>query len=327
VSLQAKKYQKGDEEADALIRQLQTGVVPEQSAIQTEDVPDASTQDEQIVPPVEIPASNAVTDPAPVPQDADEISKLKDQLAAAEQRYRTLQGMMEKVTGDNRELQGTIRDLTEKLQAFMDSQTRTVEEPAKPLVTDKDEEAFGADLVDLVRRAAQETVQSTIGDIEGKVSGKVDEVSNRVAQVAESVAQTALERFQNRLTEIVPDWKEINVDPKFSAWLGHYGLEALNAAYAKGDVAGTAHFFSNWKEITGKQPTEPPAAPPSAKLEELVAPGKTKAATPIQQPKTYTIADWNDAYERNRRGKLSDADLQAFEKEFFKAQHEGRVIA
>jgi uncharacterized phage infection (PIP) family protein YhgE len=327
MSLQAKKYQKGDEEADELIRRMQTGVVPEQPAIQPEANPDDNTPGEQDAVPVEIPAEPNVAAPVPALQDTDETSKLKDQLAASEHRYRTLQGMMEKVTEDNRELRGTVRDLTEKLQAFLESQQRKAEETPKSLVTDKDEEAFGSDLVDLVRRAAKETLQSTISDIDGKLSGKVDEVSNRMNQVAQTVAETAQERFESSLAGVVADWREINLDPNFSVWLGTYGLKALNEAYANADVAGTAQFFTNYKLATGKQEAEtPPPAPPSSKLEGFVAPGKTKAASPIPQPKTYTIADWNDAFELNRRGKLSDADLETFEKEFNKAQREGRVV-
>lgn len=324
MSLQARKYQQGDEEANELIRQLQTGATEQQTANDVVN-PDGSIQGEQDAVPVATPAEPNAAEPVPAPEATDEVSKLKDQLAASEHRYRTLQGMMDKVTEDNRELRGTIRDLSEKLQAFMDSQ-RQPEAPAKTLVTPKDEEAFGSDLIDLVRRAAQETVQSTVGDIEGKVAGKVDEVSSRVQQVADTVAKTAQERFEASLTSAVSDWREINLDPKFSAWLGSYGLKALNEAYGNGDVEGTAHFFANYKLFTGKQTAETPAAPPpSAKLEEMVAPGKTKSGVPVSTPKMYTIADWDNAFELNRRGKLSDADLQTFEKEFFKAQQEGRV--
>jgi hypothetical protein len=328
MSLQATKYQKDDEAADELIRKLQTGGVPEQPAIQSDAGPDANIQGEQDAPPVEIPADQNAAAPVPAPEATDETSKLKDQLAASEHRYRTLQGMMEKVTEDNRELRGTVRDLTEKLQAFLDSQQRKPEVPPATLVTDKDEEAFGSDLVDLVRRAAKETLQSTISDIDGKLTGKMDEVSNRVNQVTQTVAEAAQERFESGLTGVVADWREINLDQNFSAWLGLYGLKALNEAYANGDVAGTAQFFTNYKLATGKQEAAtPPLAPPSAKLEDFVAPGKTKASTPIQQPQLYTIADWNNAFELNRRGKLSDADLETFEKEFNRAQREGRVAA
>jgi hypothetical protein len=324
-SLQAKRYEQGDEEANELIRKLQTGQMPEQQPENEDVLPDDTTQGEQDAPPVEIPVEQNATDAPPVSQAEEENSKLKDQLAAAEQRYRTLQGMMERLTEDNRELRGTIRDLSEKLQVFVDSQAKPKEAPVKTLVTEKDEEAFGSDLIDLARRVAQETVQNTVGDIEGKVAGKVDEVSNRAQQVAESVAALAQERFEAKLTLAAPDWREINVDPQFSAFLGPWGLEALNKAYASGDVEGTALFFTNYVQFTGKREVTPSAPPASAKLENLVAPEKTKAGAPIQQAKTYTIADWNDKFEQNRRGKLSDADLDAFEKEFFKAQQEGRV--
>lgn len=325
-SLQAVKYKKDDEEADELIRKLQTGQAPEQQPVEPAE-PDVQPQGEQNAEPVATPAEPNAADPVPANQNTDEVSKLKDQLAQSEHRYRTLQGMMDKTSDSNRELRQAVQALTEQLTKL---QSAPAPEPAKEarLVTDKDEEAFGSDLVDFVRRAAKDTLQSEKGDLHGRVDTVVAEVSKRVDALGEVVAQTATERFDTALTKAVADWQEINLDPQFSEFLGPYGLKALNEAYGNRDVEGTAKFFRDYKVITGKHVTAPAEPPASQKLESLIAPSKTKSASPAPASKpTFTTADWESAFELNRRGKLSDADLETFEKEFFKAQQEGRVIA
>ena len=320
MALQA-KLKKMDEAADAMIRGQQTAVTeqPVVEPVATPDVPVVVQQPE----PVETPVEPVEVTPAATPQADGKVQQMEAALAQAEQRFRTLQGMMDKERETNENLRTLVNQLTQQVNALTESTKAPVKEEPK-LVTKADEEAFGADLVDLVRRATLEIVQGRMDGLTTTVDSKLGEVNGKVSEIGKVVAKSAAEKFDEALTAAVSDWRQINLDPTFSEWLTPYGLRALNDAYQNQDVEATAKFFNDYKVLTGKQQQQAPA--PAASLDSLVTPGKPKAsATQPPAQRTFSPADFVKASNDLRQRKISQADFDAFEREYFKAQSEGRI--
>lgn len=255
-----------------------------------------------------------------------ELDKLREELSTSEQRYRTLTGMIEARNRENDSLRALVAQLTQSVEQLKASaQTQPA---AAPLVSSADEEAFGGDLIDVMRRVAQETAAKELAKLKGEVGANIEQLNRQVNTVAEATVTSAVERFESKLDSAVPNWREINLEPGFTAWLNEYGmLEPLNAAYSNMDLAKTAKFFNGYLKFTGAARTAPVKPTTAASAANFVAPGKSKATpAPADTPtgKIWTAADINRLYEDHRTGRLTPEKFQSLEADLFKAQSEGR---
>lgn len=317
MALQA-RLKKLDAEADEMIKAQHTGQ-QEPEPVAEPEVAAEPVIEQPVEQPTEVEAAQPAGEPQPAAAPVDESAQLRDALAKSEQRYRSLQGMFDKSRDEIESLKQMVKQLSE---------AQPKPEPAKApkFVTEKDEESYGSDMIDLIRRAAQEIVEAKFGSLDGRFA----EVDQRVKQVGDVVHRSAAERFDDDLTTKVPDWQEINVDPAFTDWLGPYGLQGLRAAYQALDVAGTAKFFNDYKKLNAPAAPEPTAEPASKKLETMQAPGKAKTnASTSQQPKgkVWTKADINKLDADYRRGKISAERYAELDADLTKAYLEGRVEA
>lgn len=241
------------------------------------------------------------------------VSSLTTELGTADQRYRTLQGMLE---AGNQE----IKSLRAIIAALGTAPPAKAAEPVA--VSDKDKETFGEDLIDLVVRIVRQ-----------EVAPMITEVDTRVTSVASVAANSATRQFDTELAEIVPDWEVINDSSEFVAWLGKYQLQALNAAYAAYDLQGTAKFFLDFKRLTAPPvdtaPAPAAAAPVVDKLAHLTSPAKSKAAPPKLDTngKIWSGADVAKLYRDHADKKLTTAEFNKLEADLFAAQRTGRIAA
>lgn len=255
------------------------------------------------------------------------------------QRWRTQQGI---VASLNQKLQVSEQRVSqlEQLIASMSAP------PAQPevkerLITDQDREAFGEDMVDFAKRAAQEATTPLLAHIQQleRELSKFRNVVPMVQNVHNAQVESREERFLSQLSSRVSDWERIDVDPNFLRWLTTadpmtgitrqtYLLDARRAL----DVDRVVNIITSWKEQSGGAPA--PAArskpnPASSELERQVAPGRSMAAAPAPKAegKTYTRADVSKFYDDVRRGvyKGRDAERIAAEQDIFVAQREGRL--
>jgi hypothetical protein len=307
------KQQQMEADADRMIQELQT--------VDTEQTPvvgaDADTQlveqntDQGAVSTESIASSE--------PDNTDELVRLRADLDKSEQRYRTLAGMIDKRNSENDSLRALVAQLTQSVEQLKTAQPQT---PVAPLVSPADEEAFGSDLIDAMRRVARSELES----VQGKLGADIERLHKQVDTVAEVTVQSAKDKFEDKLTFAVPDWREINLDDGFIAWLNEYGmLEALNTAYTNADLTRTAKYFTGYKKFTGT-PVAPSVSAPAAKAEDFVAPGKSKATPQPREDsgKIWTPADVTKLYADQKSGKLTEGKFQALEADLFKAQSENR---
>ena len=287
------------------------------------------------------------SEPEPEKQSQEPVSvetpKPTEEDATWKQRYLSLQGQYNSQVPT---LQQQVRQLTDSMDQL---QVKLKEQKAEPqsepepsqLVTNKDVEAFGEDLVDLARRIAKEEFgrreSKYIKQIEA-LEGQLTKAEGQVGEVVQSQAKTAQDRFFENLNSTLPTWEAIQATDDCQTWLATRipGSQAtwndalLNAA-GRQDVSAVKEVFDTFFERY-------PAHNPSAKkqqqsnarqeLNRQVAPGKSTASTPSSQNgRIYTSADY--IAESNRIVRLSqqgkhDQAMQ-LQTELDAAQTEGRI--
>ena len=324
---------KAGEEADTLITSLnQPPKVEDQAgtddAIAVEDIDTTEAVAAAASPP-------AAPEPAP---DVPALSELKRQLDAAEQRWKVLQGMIDKKDDELEQMR--------ILFAQMGNATAAAEPtaPAAELITAQDRTDFG-DIPVLVQRMATQIATTIatkiVSDELAKFKPTMDKLEVGVATANKQVGDTAYEQFTARLADKVEDWETLNTNPGFLAWLdkidefaGVSRLTLIRDAFSHLNVGRVAKFFSAYKDEAGigapaAAAAEP--APPPADVRKFVAPGKSKA-TPGKvdngaNTKQWSRADISKLYDDKMKGRISQTQFEEQERDLFKAQHEGRVAA
>jgi hypothetical protein len=76
-------------------------------------------------------------------------------------------------------------------------------------VTDADVQTYGAELIDFVQRAAKDAV-----------APEVEQVRSQVRQTQQRVTQTSQQAMYASLDEGLPEWRSVNINPRFKVWCG-----------------------------------------------------------------------------------------------------------
>ncbi len=294
----------------------------------------APTQVVQTDPP---PAANAGPDPAPTPESAatTPAAPVDPEQDNWRQRYETMRGkyeaevprMMEQMRLQTAQLQ----QLTTQLDSLRQAPPAPAQ-PEQPLVTRKDEDTFGADLVDMARRVSREEARD-LGKRLEKIEAILKNVApkvERVKQVEAEVAQSREDRFWSEIEKEVSDWQEINSDQRWLSWLKEYDpiagqprQQSLAVAQSALDFRRVIGMFKLFKStITPAQP----AGKPKTELARQVAPARNATATAAPQAqRTYTGADYAHWHDPRRANDSDVAEVAAMKAELDKAYVEGRI--
>lgn len=281
------------------------------------------------------PVGQAPSEPTPVPPTPP-APPTDDQWR---HRYLTLEG---KYKAEVPRLHQQVKDLSAQLAeaiAKIETVTTRTPEPPKartPLVTDKDAETYGSDLLDLIKRQAQEM----FADREAELLKTIDRVvadnealKQKFATVTKSQEATGQQVYLSKLTQLVPDWETINADPAFLTWLGEVeGLSGmprqafLDDAFSAADANRTAAIFNAFKSTRPAAPV-----PPRSDVQRQVTPGKSKSvpATPANDTRQWTHSEIDQFYTDVRSGKYRGKVEEAarIEAEIDLAVAQGRVRA
>ena len=254
-------------------------------------------------------------------------------------RWRSLQGISNAQTERIRNMEQLIATM----QAAPAPQQQ-VEQPQSKLITPKDEDDFGSDMVDFARRVTREEmtpVMQALSQMQRQIE-QLGTLAPAVQQVATTQAATAEEKFFAQLESAVPDWARVNDNPQFHEWLltpddmtgitrQTYLADARNSL----DLRRVVSVFNTWKRETGVAPSAAPQQKSTqqsnvSRLERQVAPGRTNAATAAPAPKAeklWTGADIAKFYDDRRNGKFKgrEAEANATERDIFLAQRDGRI--
>lgn len=261
-----------------------------------------------------------------------------------EQRYRTLQGMYNadtaRLRAENQQLANRITHFEQLLSSLsaapaVSHSAATVEK----LVTDKDLEEYG-DSIDVMRRVTKEETAAAlrrVAELEQMVRQMQANVLPRVEQVVQRQAVTAEQAFWSELSAIVPNWRDVNADNTFHAWLlevdpltGLTRQSYLDDAQRSLDARRVATFFSMWQDLNGQSVAQSPRSAAS-QLEKQVAPGRSRGSSPSasNQPKTYSPKDIAKFFADVRKGVYQgrEAERDRIERDIFAAQRENRIVA
>lgn len=287
--------------------------------------------------------------PAPAPAPEPPAAAPAPQPDNWEHRYHAMRGRHDQALGTIGSMQQQMSELGDELmrtqQALALLQSGAQQPALRPgqppnsshkLVTDKDREVYGEELLDVVARVARDAV-----------APEIDQTQQQVRQVGQRVTQTATQNLYADLAREVPDWREVNVNPRFKVWChqpdvysGALRGALLNAAFKAANAPRVAAFFKGFlaeEQATGNAPQpqtatgEIPLRQPAVSMGTLVAPGRAKPAggdqTPSADKPVYTHTQIAAFYNDVRRGAYAgrDNDKMLREKDIFAAQLEGRV--
>jgi hypothetical protein len=296
-------------------------------------------------PPAPTPEPQPAPAPAPAPPPA------QDEGSLWKQRFLSLQGMFNTQVPA---LQKQVKDLTadlakakETIESLGRATTAAPQEGA--LVTDSDVQAFGGDLVDMVRRAVREQTAKLQAHYEpqiAKLTAELKAATDNVGHVVQATEETAQESFFTKLDGRIPGWEQIQASQEAQTFLAsrvpgtrNTWNDLLTGAANNRDLNGVVEIFEAlFAQHPTLNPTSPPAQPPAqsnaarAELERQVAPPKTGSAgasPPTQAKRTYSQKEYADESMKVVRLVQSGQEKAALalEAELDAALKEGRVIA
>ena len=271
------------------------------------------------------------SNPAPTPQ-----SEVDD---GFKKKYDALSG---KYNAEVPRLHNQLKAQAEALQKLTDEldalKTKPVE-PPKPkevLVTSKDEETFGSDLIDVARRIAKDEISvlmDRFSALERAVAG-IAKIPEQVQRIESRQVQSAEEQFWGQINTEIPDWSEVDANPEWIEFLGQKApfsvrpyRELALEAIAAGDVASIVELVKVWKDQAGITQAQVQKDKISQELQSQTQPGKQRAAPPVNQDKgrTWTGEEYQAAFDPRLIRTLSQAEVDKLQAEAEQAYVEGRV--
>lgn len=277
------------------------------------------------------------------------VTVSKEDYDKLEQRYRTLQGMhvadVNRLRSEVSARDAALQDLEDRL-VELEKSAKPTAAPAAKYVTKEDEEEYG-DTVAMVRRAAREEAEAVaaareaeylerIAQLEAQQGHIRNTVVPKIEDLTKQQAEQVKAEFWGAINTQVPDWREVNDNADFKAWLlaedpitGANRQQFLSQARNNYDASRVIRFFNEWKRTAAGGQTPASTGTTQADLERLVAPGASKGTSaPVQQEKKqWTRADVTKFYNDVNSGKYANrAEEKAkIEADLFLGMSEGRV--
>lgn len=311
-----RKVQEAADRAEALHKQVyETQPDGEPQPAPTETPDPAPTGDP-------VPDAQGVTPPSADTAAAPPTGELPDQQKKDdpwEQRYKVIEGKyraeVPRLNADNRELKQQLDALKNELELL---KSRGTKEPSS-LISAEDREKYGDDLLDVIKRAAQDQVSAK--DVE------IAELKRHLESVTTTTTKNAEVSFFDQLGNLVPDWVTVNGDDQFLKWLDEYDeftgrtrQDLLSEAEQARDANRVARFFASWKANQNASATNS-----QRQLEAQVAPDSKRANTPPAGKRTFSRREIADFYAAARRGEVGAKEMIAMESDIHAATLDGRI--
>ena len=247
-------------------------------------------------------------------------------------RYIALKG---KYDAEVPRLHADVREFKAQLDSLRKAaETKPVETKkpavAEKLVTDADIQAFGEDLIEVQRKVAREVAAEFRDELDA-MRVENDKLREQLNTTGSQVSEAS---FEQRLYRMVPDFQDVNADPRWVNWLNEVDplLRAprktvAQEAFNRADAEAVAHYVGMFKSsITPVEPVNDKAS----ELEKQIQPKRSASNVPVsQQAKTYTDSQiqkmFQKSVELSSRGQREEA--MKLEAEIDAAYRDGRVRA
>lgn len=319
------------EAAEAAQKSFIEGPAPPQVANQPAPPPQPAPQPE----PQPQPAPQFQPAPQPAPQpiaNPSEVETERGRTKAAQERADGLQAQLTQSNGMIADLQRSMRALEDRLN------TAPAAAPAR-LITPEEEADFGAPMLDIIGRRAQEMLGPQLADLKAENARLAAQING----VREDTGRARGMSIAQYLTSKMPDWERLNHDPAFLAWLKLPAAfsttprgEYLGQAYNLNNAEGVLNVFQGYlNEAAGPSQTggTPPSPDGKVPLESFAAPGRasqaasgdTAPAGKVAYYKRSGIAAFNTAKTKGEwRGR--EAEAAAIDADIILAGVEGRIL-
>lgn len=250
-----------------------------------------------------------------------------------QQKYRTLKGMYDaevpRLHAQVKELNHALAQVKQQLEAKPTATTQPTYQQSS-LVTEDDVEAFGKDLIEVQRKVAREVAM----EFKAELDALKAENENLRTMVTQTGTQMGEVSFEQRLFQRVPNWAQLNNDPKWIAWLDEFDpmlrgprRAAAQAAYNANDADGVAYYV----DLFTQQNAAPVVDARQAELERQIQPTRTATSqTPVSQKgKIYSTRDIEKMFMKMKDLNVSHKydEAKKLEAEIDAAYMEGRVTA
>ena len=251
-----------------------------------------------------------------------------------EQRFKIMEG---KFKAEVPRLYEQNRQLSEQLETAIKAleSAKKPEPPAQEtkLVTDADVEAYGGDLVDMVRRAAREEFNTLSKAFAAELDRRFGAVAEQVQRTESHVVKSETEKFWDKITLAHADFDVINEDPRWSEFLNGAipgtrltRRQVAEDAVQRMDSVVLIEQVKLFKEAAGiGQPQPAPKAKPN--LNAQVAPSSSRASTPTPDAakRIWTGREYQEALDHRNLQHMSREAYEARIAEAEQALAEGRV--
>jgi hypothetical protein len=268
--------------------------------------------------------------------DTEELAR---QLAEANQRNASLQGMFNRSEAQLGEMRQQIDSMRQLIELQAAQRTTAPQDEPVSLLSDKEKDEFGEDLLEAARKAAREQWEPQLRAMMRKaeqLEAKLSTLEQQLQQVGSVAGRTSQMTWEQRVMSEIPNFNKKNVDPGFLRWLeeadplsGYKRGQLLSAAAQVQDIARVKTFFETY---FGPKSSEAPSGADegNGRIDPatLVAPGEAAAPQQSTAPtkgKVWTMAEIDDIYARKRRNRISDADFAKAERDIQAAAVEGRI--
>lgn len=309
---------------------IEKAIAEEQEKLAAANQPAAEPESEEQQ--AEQPAEEQTAEVQPE-QESEPKRQKESESDVWEVRYRTLQSKYDievpRLYQQNRELTEQIENLQRQVELISETAEESKPEPGQveaKYVTDKDEDEFGQELIDLQRRVAKEEIASLTAQNQ-QLAATVKELREQISILANSQQQVADGSFLTQLSRLVPNWEEIDSDPEWLKWLaevdplsGRNRQSFLNEAHAALDAKRVATFFDAFLKSKGKSSSK-------SELNRQVTPKKNSApSAPPAQEKVWSQSEIAAALDPRKLKHMSQKEVEALMSEIDAAQRDGRII-
>jgi hypothetical protein len=234
----------------------------------------------------------------------------RDELETYKAKYNTLQGKYQaevpRLAQQVKESHEEIRRLQQQLQQQQEQLTQAKSKPSS----------------ELRNRGYEEDLVGVIESLEERIK-QLSDAKARVDRIENTVTQTAEQRFWQELADLYPEWRTVDADPKFHAFLeqedvvtGLTRQQLLNAARQDRSAKRVAAIFNTFKENRDRN-----------KPKENISPSSYSSRGNNDGKKVFTLSEINQFYRDVVRGRYAGREDEAkkIETEINQANIEGRI--
>lgn len=305
-------------------------------------------------PPVEVqPAPQPPVEVVPVPSNVVELPPIATPAPVAvppveptetldywKDRFKTVQGKLDtempRLYQQLREQSGQISQLIAELKAKESAPAPAAPVEQQKLVTQKDIDDYGQEMIEAMRRVAREEATPILAAERTAMDAKLSTVETRVGEVSTQVAQSEEAKFWGSVTQIVPDWTQVDANPAWISWLdtapdfSEYTYRQLaTQAIQKGNAQKVAKLVDTWKRDTGQVAPAVPATPTvtavQQELSRQVAPSTVRAPSVPVAEKLMSRQEYETMYDVRNVMRFGHARATEMIAEADRAVAEGRV--